>query len=359
MSSFPKTRGKYTLVAELGRGGLGAVHLAVATWGRNLFRPVAVKSLHPEYGRDIAYQALLADEARVGMMLEHPNVVGGLDWLELEPGRFALAMPYVEGTSFGRLRAELRNHPAFVATLLLALRDVLEGLRYAHNLRCPMGRALRLVHRDISPHNILVNTAGNAKIIDFGVAQTSQSTWERRLGSLKGKIAYMAPEQARGEPVDARADLFSVGVLLWETLMGQRMWRGLHDQAIFDNLVRGVVPNLRDFRNDVPERVETICQRALSPQKSERYATAESFLRDLDGYLGCVAESVPTRPILGGWVEAIAGDRIAECRMLMWQAMDPMGRHAPSEPLSAIQLVRMKGEPDDTCESPVPIHDAV
>src|SRR5262249_7972394 len=152
----------------------------------------------------------------------------------------------------------------------------------AHALNDYNGTPLSLVHRDISPHNVFVTYSGEVKIVDFGIAKASANVTETRLGMIKGKISYMPPEQAHGERVDRTADLFAVGVMLWEAVAGQRLWRGLSDVAILHKLTIGEIPAIRDVKENAPEALDRICRRALAVQPEDRYQSAAEMQADLD-----------------------------------------------------------------------------
>src|SRR6185436_7758069 len=148
------------------------------------------------------------------------------------------------------------------------------GLHHAHELSDYAGTALGVVHRDVTPHNVFVTYDGQVKVVDFGIAKALNSSSETRTGVLKGKVAYMAPEQARGERVDRRADLFSVGVMLWEAATGKRLWKGIPDITILQRLLAGDVPTPRSIKEDVPERLDAIVRKAMAHQREERHETA-------------------------------------------------------------------------------------
>ena len=216
--------GPYRLIACLGHGGMADVHLAVSVAEATRFQKLlVVKLLKPELGAEPEFIEMFLDEARLAARLNHPNVVHTLEVAQ-DRGRYFIAMEYLEGQPLNRI---LRSAEAMsgldMATRLTLLLRALAGLDYAHELVDYDGTPLNVVHRDVSPGNILVGYDGQIKITDFGIAKARDSTIETRVGVFKGKTSYMAPEQAKPGSVDRRADVYSAGVILWELIVGRRM----------------------------------------------------------------------------------------------------------------------------------------
>jgi eukaryotic-like serine/threonine-protein kinase len=279
--------GKYRLIAELGHGGMAEVYLALASGPAGFNKLVVVKQIRQQFADDPDFLTMFLDEARLAARLNHPNVVQTNEVGE-DGGRYFISMEYLEGQPLNRVLSKLgegRGDPADRITRkmsLLILVDTLAGLHHAHELLDFDGRPLQVVHRDMSPHNVFVTYAGQVKIVDFGIAKALSSSAETRTGVLKGKIGYMAPEQALGEKVDRRADLFSVGMILWEMMTGKRMFKGVPDVAALQRIVNGDLPSPRSVDDTIPERIDAICMKALACDRDNRYATAAEMAADLE-----------------------------------------------------------------------------
>jgi serine/threonine protein kinase len=275
-------RRTYRRIAELGRGGMATVHLAAMQGSHGVTKLVVVKELRPELAVNDEFVVMFFDEARLAARLNHPNIVQSYEVGE-ENGRQFIVMEYLEGQPLHRVWNKLQAAGKMtLAVNLQVVSDVLAGLDYAHDLADFNGSQLKIVHRDVSPHNVFVTYTGDVKVVDFGIAKAADSSTQTRVGTLKGKLTYMPPEQAMGEKVDRRADLFAVGVLLWESSAGRRLWQGLNDGAIMRALMTGEIPSLLTVNPDLPPRLDEICRKALAPKRDDRYATAHDFQRDVD-----------------------------------------------------------------------------
>src|SRR5580658_7166522 len=280
--------GKYRLIAELGQGGVATVYLAVSI-GKSGFRKLAVvKLIRPQFASDPDLIEMFLDEARLSARLNHPNVVQTYD-VGVDDHRHFMAMEYLDGVSFNAAISRLTRQSGPVGFELRArvLLGVLEGLRYAHELKDYDGAPLRIVHRDVTPHNIFVTYDGQVKLLDFGIAKASTSSVQTATGVIKGKLTYMAPEQALSDPVDAGADLYAVGVMLWEALTGRRRFPAdLSDVAMFTRAASGEVPEAPNAAAlGLPAELDTIILRALEPKRENRYPTAAELHADLDAAL--------------------------------------------------------------------------
>lgn len=273
---------KYRVIAQLGRGGMADVYLAAAHGPGGFAKLLVVKVLQPTLARDPQFLTMFRDEARLSARLNHPNVIQTYEVGESE-GRHYIAMEFLEGQPLHRVVDRFGSQGGITPSLALKIViDGLAGLHYAHELADFDGRPLGVVHRDITPQNVFLTYEGQIKLVDFGIAKASDSSTETNVGTVKGKVAYMAPEQARGELVDRRADLFSMGVILWELLSGRRLWEGLTDIAVVGKLVQGDIPNLEQVRPDLSPGLARACMRALQPEKSSRPATALEFQKELE-----------------------------------------------------------------------------
>jgi serine/threonine protein kinase len=281
--------GKYRLIAELAQGGMADVFLAVSTGpaGLGFSKLVVIKRLRQHLAKDPEFMAMLVDEARIAARLNHPNVIQTLEIGEAEGGYF-LAMEYLDGQPLHRIRNRAKDRGLSLNQVYYnALVDVLAGLHHAHELADYDGSPLRVVHRDVTPHNVFVTYNGQVKVVDFGIAKAVGRDTETRYGIIKGKAPYMAPEQAMAMPVNRRADIFSVGVMLWEAAVGERLWRGSKDDAaVVRRLIHGEYESSpRAAGVDVPDAIDRICRRALAHLPDNRYATAAEFEADLAAYL--------------------------------------------------------------------------
>ena len=303
VGSAGQTIARYRRLAELGRGGMATVYLAAARGPQGFTKLVVLKELRPDLAQDAEFRSMFLDEARLAARLNHPNVVQTFEVGE-EGGRHVIVMEYLEGQPLSRARKLLPSPLTY-----FALSNVLTGLEHAHDLLDYQGKPLNVVHRDVSPHNIFVTYSGEVKLCDFGIAKAADSSAVTATGDMKGKLSYMAPEQARGEIVDKRADLFGVGVVLWETATGRRLWNNLQDVQILAQLLSGAIPTPRSVDPTVPERLEQICMKALAFEPKDRYPTASAMQADLDAYIASLGLT-PTRRALGEAVaQAFASDR--------------------------------------------------
>lgn len=291
--------GKYQLLAELGRGGMATVYLAVATGPSSSFRKLTViKRLREDVQNDPEFLQMFLEEARLAAQLSHPNVIHTYEVGE-EAGRYYIAMEYLDGVSLQAIMGRLKHDGAFTfAHYARVLLDVLEGLAYAHNMNEMDGSPLNLVHRDISPHNILTTFDGQTKILDFGIAKAANSMVETRTGVIKGKVTYMSPEQAFSSHVDCTADLYAVGVMLWESVTGRRRWKGLQSAQVLQRLAMNEVPESCEAESHgLPADLDRICRRAMANEPADRYPNADEFAADLRKVFNQLPEQPTTRQI--------------------------------------------------------------
>lgn len=245
--------------------------------GANGFvRPVAIKRVHGAWGRDSGFVDAFEREALLVAKLSHPNIVSVIDYQVDDQGLPFLVMEYVEGRDLATLAAT-GALPCSVAIFVIA--EMLRGLAYAHQL--PMSTGLRgIVHRDISPHNVLLSWQGDVKVSDFGIAK-ALSTQGAQSGAVRGKPSYMSPEQISSSALDGRSDLFAVGAVFWELLVGRRAFEGVTYSETLARVVYSPIPSLRDELPDISEDVEAVVGKLLARDRSERYSTAQEALADL------------------------------------------------------------------------------
>jgi len=268
------TPARYETLARIGRGGMAEVLLA-ATRANGVVKLSVLKCLWPELAEDADFVEMFLDEARLCARLSHPNVVQTHEIVQHE-GRLALAMEYLDGQPLTSVLGRLGGAPALTLPMRLRIvSGVLAGLDYAHKLTDFDGSPLEVVHRDVSPHNVFITYDGHVKLLDFGVAKTLAASHQTRPGGIKGKLAYLAPESIRGDRVDRRADIFSVGVMLWEILAGRRLW-GRKSEGVSGawRLAAGETAPELPTELDLPRELRTICARALATDPEARYRTA-------------------------------------------------------------------------------------
>jgi serine/threonine protein kinase len=300
---------RYRPIAELGQGGMAQVFLALASGPAGFNKLVVIKQIREQFADDPEFLSMFLDEARLAARLNHPNVVqtnevGG------DGKRFYICMEYLEGQPLNRIMT--RIGAAKGLTLGMQLRivvDALTGLHHAHELNDFDGRALEVVHRDATPHNIFVTYAGQVKVVDFGIAKALSSSSETRTGVLKGKVAYMAPEQAMGERVDRRADIFTVGMILWEVLAGKRLFKGVPDVAVLQRIVNGSIPLPSTVNTEVRPELEAIAMKALAHNRDDRYATAADMAAALEAATDASGERGTVRDAGRLINEFFAGER--------------------------------------------------
>jgi len=276
---------RFELVAELAQGGMATVYLARFVGVAGFKRFVAIKRLHPHLAKEQDFIQMFLDEARLASRLHHPNVVPILE-IGMHGEQYYLVMEYIEGDTVGHLmaRAANVNRKIPVPVVVRVMLDTLMGLHAAHELADDDGTHLEIVHRDVSPQNILVGVDGVARITDFGVAKAqARLANATQGGQLKGKLAYMSPEQVRGNmTVDRRADVFAAGIVLWELFTGQRLFKAEGEAETLFKVVAADVPPIRNFEPGVPPEVEVVVRRALAGHPQDRFATAADFAEALE-----------------------------------------------------------------------------
>jgi serine/threonine-protein kinase len=311
--------GRYVLFDRIGRGGMADIFLARADTAFGGSRLCVLKQILPHLGHDAGFERMLIGEAKLAAQLSHANIVQVFD-LGRERDRLFIAMEYVEGFDLNQLLRALSESKLGLPSefALLIVREMLRGLDYAHRAKDRSGRALGLVHRDVSPSNVLISFEGEVKLCDFGIAKALNARDERLAAAqsnaprVVGKSAYMAPEHAMGDVIDARADLFSAGILLWELCAGKRLYRGTEDQMLA--LARQAeIPKLpeRGFPNSA--RLQAVLDRALARRLDERFPSAQEFLGALEDY-AVQARLMVSQLRFGAFLTDHFGDRILEVR---------------------------------------------
>jgi eukaryotic-like serine/threonine-protein kinase len=337
---------RYKPVARLGQGGMAEVFLAAWEVAPHTHRPVVLKCLHAQFADEPRLVQMFLDEARLVCQLAHPNIVKALEVGTLD-GRYCMAMEYLEGQSLDRVVSRAYSSGGTLS-IELAVRiaiAVLDALHYAHEARDADGQPFRVVHRDISPQNIFVCNDGTVKVLDFGIAKTTLHEGRTASGVVKGKVAYIAPEQAGMQPVDRRADIWSVGVVLWEALTGMRMFKGDTDAATLDLTLRARVTPARWHRADLPSELDAILSVALQPSPSSRYPNAAVMRRRLAAWLE--TREFGDEANLSVAMHELFANEIAEQRRLLSELIVPSSapRRDSTAPNSVGGVVVSNGAP--------------
>jgi eukaryotic-like serine/threonine-protein kinase len=279
--SINQIDGKYRVLALLGEGGMADVSLAVARGPSGFNKLVVLKSMKPFMLEEAEHARLFMEEARVAARLNHPNIVKTNEVFDYE-GLPVIVMEYLEGQSLASVVSRAKAAGGLPRDMLLkVISEALSGLHHSHELQDYDGTPLGLVHRDISPQNVFITFDGQVKVLDFGIAKLAISQHYTATGVVKGKIRYMAPEQLLGKRVDRRADVYAIGVMLWEAAAGKRMWQGIADAQVMRRVIRGQLPEL----GEVDAELARVVHKALALEPDARYASAFELQTDLDAFL--------------------------------------------------------------------------
>jgi len=291
--SAPSAFGRYTLLERLAVGGMAEVFRAKISSSHGFEKILVIKRILPHLAADPNFVAMFIDEAKLTAQLTHPKIVQVLDFGEVRSQYFT-ALEYIDGfDALGLLRvaAQRRVHiPRPLAVFII--NEILEALDYAHNARDMEGKAMQIVHRDISPSNIFISKRGDVKLGDFGIAHAERRESKTQAGTLKGKYGYMSPEQVVGKPIDARSDLFAVGVVLAELLMGRRLFSAAADLDVLLKVRDVKLDRLDKYGADLPRPLDRIVRRSLRKDPRERFATAAEFRDELADYLFAIGQRI-------------------------------------------------------------------
>ncbi|MBL8957656.1 MAG: protein kinase [Myxococcaceae bacterium] len=303
--------GRYELLRKLAAGGMGQVFLARKK-GVGFEKLVVLKRILPHLVEDEEFFTMFLDEARLTARLNHPNIAQIFD-VEAEAGQHLVVMEYVQGDDVRRVekKARLANEKLPVGVILRTIADAAAGLDYAHKARDDQGQPLGIVHRDISPQNILVGFDGGVKLIDFGVAKAAGRAQHTATGVLKGKFPYMSPEQAEGEELDARSDVFALGIVLWELLCDKRLFKGDSD-VMSQRLVKACqVPRPSELNTQLPPKLDAIVLKSLARNRDERFQSAQELREAIEQYI-LEAQLPASASHLGAFMQRLYADKIAE-----------------------------------------------
>ncbi|NOU31766.1 MAG: serine/threonine protein kinase [Polyangiaceae bacterium] len=336
--------GKYALFERVSSGGMGSVHIGRMRGNGGFGRIVAIKRLHAHLAQETAFRVAFVDEARTASRIHHANVVQMLDVIEGD--EVFLVMEFVHGDVLSRLTSTLasRKERMPVRIALGIMSQALQGLHAAHSARDESGHPLGVIHRDVSPQNILVGIDGIVRLIDFGVAKANGRLVTTEDGSVKGKIAYMAPEYLKGEDIGPSVDIFSAALVLWELLAGRRVYEGQEERQIVFMAVHGAVRKLSKVAPDISSDIEELVMRGLEPQPQARYRSAMEFASALES-TGLCASGIE----IGRWLQEVSESVVTQ------RAMIARVETIPSESLEdrAGERARRAREPHDEDQATV------
>ena len=295
--------GRYALYNPIAAGGMATIHLGRLLGPVGFARTVAVKRLHPQYARDPEFVSMFLDEARLAARVQHPNVVATIDVVASE-GELFLIMDYVRGESLSKILRAVgkkdQHVPPPIAVAIVC--GFLHGLHSAHEAKNERGEPLNLVHRDVSPQNVLVGSDGVARVLDFGIAKAAGRLQVTRDGQIKGKLAYMPPEQVTGRELTQTVDVYAAAVVMWEMLTGERLFKGANETETLGRILRDPVPSPSSVLPSLPTAFDPVLAKALSREPSKRHATAKELALELERC--CAIASANT---VGEWVEQWVG----------------------------------------------------
>ncbi len=340
---MPESFGRYQLLRRLALGGMGEVFLARQVGAGGFEKLLVVKRILPHLSEDEDFIEMLFDEARIAAALNHPNISQIFDLGEVE-GVFYIAMEYIHGDSLRKVNAradeELGGLPLALKCRIIA--DAAAGLDFAHRAKTATGRPLGLIHRDISPQNILIGFNGSVKLIDFGVAKAAGKISNTLTGTIKGKYAYMSPEQARGEELDHRSDIFGLGTVFYEVLTSTRLFKRESDTATLKAVVGAKILPPSQVVKGLPRALDAIVLKALARERTARYQTMGELQLDLEDFL--VRERLPgTLAHLAAFMRELFSDALAEERFHSEPtqvAVSPFQHTAAAPPASPLRPSR-------------------
>lgn len=301
--------GAYFLTKLIARGGMAEIYLASTQGAAGFEKQLALKVIHAEYANDQHFIQMLVDEAKITVKLNHPNIVQTFDLGRVESNYF-ISMEYVDGADYFQLlkdTAEMQDEFPIAAALLTA-REALLGLDYAHQRCDDAGNPLNIIHRDISPQNLLISRHGEVKLTDFGIAKAATVSHRTRAGVIKGKLVYMSPEQSTGDPMDHRTDIFSAGIVLYESLTGGSLYRERNPVKLLEKVRLADIPPPSSRRPAISRELDVLVMKALMPSPADRYQTALEFSEAITQYLRYFSPGYNTAN-LGNLVETILAGR--------------------------------------------------
>ncbi len=315
-----KQFGKYHLIAHLATGGMADIYLATQTALAGFEKLIVIKRILPNLSREPRFVEMFLDEARIAATLNHPNVVHIFDLGRIK-GQYFIAMEYLAGESLSTIiracrKRKIRIPPELAAGMIL---QAAEGLHHAHTMTGRDGKSLDIVHRDVSPQNVFALYDGVVKVVDFGIAKAALRSTKTQTGTLKGKYAYMSPEQILSQELDARSDVFSLGVVLWESLARRKLFNQENDLKLLQAITEQDAPSPCSIDPEVPELLAEITRKALARNLKERYQSAAELSAALRRYLKAASADWDNVAI-GRFMQDLFSDRIKEKRQLIENA---------------------------------------
>ena len=301
--------GRYALFEQFAAGGMATVHFGRLDGAGGFSRVVAIKRLLPELVQNEDFKEMLLKEARIAARVRHPNVVPTLD-VVASKGDVLLVLEYVHGESLNTLcRAQVKDKKDYVPIDIAAsvMHGVLQGLEAVHDATDETGKSLGLVHRDISPPNVIVGADGLARVLDFGIAKALEQLDDSMPNRIKGKSGYMSPEQIRGERLTQRSDVFSCGIMLWEMLATRRLFSAPAETERMQSILNGNYPRPRTLRSEISEELDEVVMRALSLRPEDRFADPRAFAAALER-----ATPAASNRKVADWVNLLAEDKLKE-----------------------------------------------
>ncbi|MCW5808065.1 MAG: serine/threonine protein kinase [Deltaproteobacteria bacterium] len=328
-ANAPARLGRYELLARLATGGMGEIFLARLEGAAGFEKLFVVKRILPHLADDARFRAMMIGEARIASKMAHPHICQVYELGETD-GQLYIVMEYLEGVALLPLlrKASKEAHPLDLGFVAGVVQQVSDGLHYAHELRDRSGESMGIVHRDVTPGNIFLTDAGVAKVLDFGIAKVKDASANTQTGTVKGKYAYMAPEQLRGGAVDRRADVFALGVVIYEMLALRRLFQRKTDYLTFRAAMEQPIPDVRRYRPDVPDALAAVIERALDRDPTKRHESARAL------GTAVLDTMAPARP----WTQGELGDFVHA------NFADHIGRRS-QQVASAIQRTNPAGAP--------------
>ena len=282
-----KKIGQYRILKSLATGGMAQIYLAETPQTKGLNKRVTIKKILPQHSDKPDFDKMFEREAEISLNLQHSNIINTIDYGE-DKGQHYLVMEYMKGKNLRELieKSKKKKSPLPISHIVYIIQEAAQGLDYAH--RCTdqkTGRKLNIIHRDISPQNVMISFEGEVKILDFGIAKAESKIEATRSGTLKGKFAYMSPEQVNGDKLDLRTDVFSLGIILWEMLTHRRLFKGSNEMESLKKIAKAFIPRVQKYDPSIPSVLDEICQKALRKDRTQRYQSTADFQKDLNHFL--------------------------------------------------------------------------
>jgi serine/threonine protein kinase len=314
--------GKYVLLNRIAVGGMAEIFLARQEGLEGFEKTICIKRIRPHLSSQPNFVRMFLNEAKLAAQLNHPNIVQIYDLGRINDSYF-IAMEYISGRDMSRIipKAEKAEIPFPMIYALKIASNCCEGLYYAHTKTDAYGNPLHVVHRDVTPENVLVGFNGTVKIVDFGIAKASTQLEQTRAGEIKGKLSYMSPEQAMGQQLDHRSDIFSLGAVMYEWITGYKLFTGENEMAILKSIIDGKIYPPSYFKEDVPEAVERILMKALDKDREARYQSAWEMQFDIDTFVAGSHFS-PSNIHMSNFLKQIFDDEIEREKELLVRSRD-------------------------------------